>query len=135
MIDPYHQRAGHPARRYPLPPLFSPLIPPSASCFVPILDAFISLANFRFCIILGLCKASRRSWSSLSEFPWLHFTSNSFSSRPVAGYLRLTSCLPLCGVEKGASLFAAVISAIIVIEARSSVRALLSRRCSMLVFD
>ena len=80
--------------------LFSPLTLPSASCFVPILDAFISLANFRFCIILGLCKASRRSWSSLSEFPWLHFTSNNFSSKPVAGYLRLTSCLPLYGVEK-----------------------------------
>ena len=50
--------------------LFSPLTLPSASCFVPILDAFISLANFRFCIILGLemsGKASRRLWSSLRE--------------------------------------------------------------------
>ena len=91
----------------PLSPstVLTPLTLPSASCFVPILDAFISLANFRFCIILGLCKASRRSWSSLSEFPWLPFTSNNFSSKPVAGYLRLTSCLPLCGVEKGASPF------------------------------
>ena len=69
MIDPYHQRAGHPARRSPPPclPCSHPLLfyPLPASC--PILDAFISLANFRFCIILGLGKASKRLWSSLRE--------------------------------------------------------------------
>ena len=102
MIDPYHQRAGHPARSS-LPPVLTPY------------------SSIRF-----LLRAHSRCLHLPRQFPILHHsrTLQGFESfmeklerismasfyikQPLfeacCGYLRLTSCLPLCGVEKGASL-------------------------------